>query len=549
MGTTSAVGITARRNRIAGWFADRGTSTKSAIPVVVMALVAVGVSTLSLARLSQANADLRVMKTNHVDSMQQFNELRAGYGTMFRGLLLTMYPDAETQQQAKAELQRADAQVKPAVAKYRTLAAGSVARTAQIDTFERAWNDHTLMRNVYFLGMQPPPGSDLPAVGERAKVLARFVKNETAMDESLKALQQAESDESAALTAAATERYNTARALVVGSLTVGLLLALAVGVWFARISRRQLGSVSAALTALAEGDLTHRAEVYSRDELGQMAASVNRANDGIRLIVETLTTGSRTLGATAQRLAGVGDSIGVSAKAAADQADVVAGSAGGVSSSVQTVAAGAEEMDASIREIAENANSAAKVASDAVSVAESTNETVSKLGESSAEIGNVVKVITSIAEQTNLLALNATIEAARAGDAGKGFAVVASEVKDLAQETAKATEDISRRVEAIQGDTTAAVEAIAEISRIIAKINDYQLTIASAVEQQTATTSEMSRSVGEAAEGSSAIAAYIDGVATATQATLGSLVSATEVTTELANLSAELEAAVGRFRL
>jgi len=182
-------------------------------------------------------------------------------------------------------------------------------------------------------------------------------------------------------------------------------------------------------------------------------------------------------------------------------------------------------------------------------VAQSTNDTVAKLGTSSEEIGNVVKVITQIAEQTNLLALNATIEAARAGESGKGFAVVATEVKDLAQETAKATEDISRRVEAIQADTTSAVEAIAEISRIISDINDYQVTIASAVEEQTATTNEMSRSIGDAANGSANIAGNINVVAEAVQAQTGALTEADQSVAELTQVADELRAVVSRFRV
>jgi len=187
------------------------------------------------------------------------------------------------------------------------------------------------------------------------------------------------------------------------------------------------------------------------------------------------------------------------------------------------------------------------VAANAVGVADSTNQTVSKLGDSSAEIGNVVKVITSIAEQTNLLALNATIEAARAGEAGKGFAVVASEVKDLAQETAKATEDIARRVAAIQSDTESAVVAISEIGGIIARISDYQTTIAAAVEEQTATTSEMNRGVGEAAAGSAEIAANIVSVASATALTTESVTESQRASEELARMSSQMHAIVSRF--
>jgi methyl-accepting chemotaxis protein len=205
-------------------------------------------------------------------------------------------------------------------------------------------------------------------------------------------------------------------------------------------------------------------------------------------------------------------------------------------------------MSASIREIAQNANEAARVAAGAVTEAEATNATITKLGLSSKEIGDVVKVITSIAEQTNLLALNATIEAARAGEAGKGFAVVANEVKELAQETARATEDIARRVEAIQADTGGAVEAIGRIGTVIGQINDYQLTIASAVEEQTATTNEMSRSVAEAAGGTTEIAANITGVSAAADSTTQALSQTRVAVDELSRMAADLRTGVAGFR-
>jgi methyl-accepting chemotaxis protein len=182
-------------------------------------------------------------------------------------------------------------------------------------------------------------------------------------------------------------------------------------------------------------------------------------------------------------------------------------------------------------------------------VAEETNHIVGKLGDSSIEIGQVIKVITSIAQQTNLLALNATIEAARAGEAGKGFAVVANEVKELAKQTAKATEDISRKIEAIQGDTKNAVGAISQISEVIKQVNDISNTIATAVEEQNATTNEMSRNVTEAAQGSSEIAKNISGVAEAARNTAQGANDSAKAAQSLAEMSTKLRELVSQFKL
>ncbi|MBX9245152.1 HAMP domain-containing protein [Actinotalea ferrariae] len=334
--------------------------------------------------------------------------------------------------------------------------------------------------------------------------------------------------------------------LVIGFL-VGGGVATALAVLVTRRITRGLRSVSASLDAMAAGDLTVTAEVTERDELGRMARSAGVAQQSLRQILSGVVGTTATIAAASEDMAAAGDQVAAGSEETSVQAGVVAAAAEQVSRNVQTVAAGAEQMGASIREIAQNATEAAKVGTAAMSVVAATTTSVARLGTSSQEIGDVVKVITTIAEQTNLLALNATIEAARAGEAGRGFAVVAGEVKELAQETARATGDIARRVEAIQGDTTSAVAAIEQISGVIAQMNDYQLTIASAVEEQTATTNEMSRGVAEAALGSSEIAANITGVATAAQSSTVVLTQLREQVGALASTSADLREQVGAF--
>ena len=205
-------------------------------------------------------------------------------------------------------------------------------------------------------------------------------------------------------------------------------------------------------------------------------------------------------------------------------------------------------MSASIKEIAKNTAEATRVANSAVQTAESTNKTIGKLGQSSAEIGQVIKVITSIAQQTNLLALNATIEAARAGEAGKDFAVVANEVKELAKETAKATEDIGRKIEAIQSDNSGAVSAIGEIGTVINQISDIQTTIASAVEEQSVTSNEISRNLAEAANGNIDITRNVTGVAEAARATTAGATETQQSAKSLELMAIELKKLVSRFK-
>ncbi|MFZ0159930.1 MAG: methyl-accepting chemotaxis protein [Kineosporiaceae bacterium] len=514
---------------------------KILLVALVTALAGGSAAALAVVQLgSTARATERVYHENLLPAVN-LGEIQNSVLTARAGLLLfAIAGDDAGRATARATMTEASADATKRWAEYRS----GKADRSEFGDFEDNWAAYQRFRDATLLPLAQK--GDLAGFQQQRTTGADPVIS--AALEALASMHDAEKAEAAQRAEEARAGYRRERILVLALLIGGLVGAGAVALLLARQIRAALTHTGAVAQALARNDLTVRSGVRTRDEIGRVAADLDAAAESLTSVVASVSSTADAVAASSEELSATTSQIAASAQESSAKASAMAATSTQVTASVANVAGAAEEMNASIREIADNAAQAASTAGAAATEAEAIQETVATLGDSSQEIGKVIALINAIAEQTNLLALNATIEAARAGEAGKGFAVVANEVKELAQQTAVATSDISARVEAIQTDTQRAVVAIAQISGTVGSISSLQTTIAGAVEEQTATTAEISRSVQEAAGGSQQVSNDVRQVADAADATSTAVVQTQQATDELARMAAELRQLTGQFR-
>jgi methyl-accepting chemotaxis protein len=521
---------------------DLAVRTKILGLVAIVCVLMIVTGVLGLSALGSNQTRLTSMYNDTARSIAAVDDIKAGFLQLTIDLRdVAVAQGAAAIKAAEATLTADDSALDGLISAYGKTHPADPAAFAHLGT------DLAAYRNLR-------PGAIADAANNRFTAFSHDVSvvlapSVTGLNTDIDQLATGEDNAGKASLAAAASNYSSSRTLILAILVLALVGSLGVGWLIARTITVPLAETVAALKGLALGRLDGKVTVTDRSEVGEMGGALNEAIAQVRAVISTITEHAHMLSASSEELSTVSAAVSSSAEESAAQAQVVAAAAEQISHSIATVASGGEEMGGSIREIANSAIQAANVAGRAAATADAATVTVTKLGASSEEIGNVVRMITSIAEQTNLLALNATIEAARAGDAGKGFAVVASEVKELAQAAARATEDIAARVEATQADVTDAVTAIGEITEVIAQINDIQVIISAAVEEQSATTSEMVRNVTEVATGSGEIAANVSGIAGAAGETTASAGQTAQAAEELARIAAELNRAVASFTL
>ncbi|HYG86817.1 MAG TPA: methyl-accepting chemotaxis protein [Azospirillum sp.] len=546
-------------------------ASKILVSLSIFALLCAGLTLYSLKNMSDLNATTQRIVSNEAESLQLSAQAKENMSSV-QQLSLSMIIDDDSSKLTEYEKKIKDKenQLNSRLNSIRPFVAGDNLKTwenanssisAYVDIQKKV--SDLVRENRYQAATALINKESVPAFDRADSALTSLVK------------QQADGLKAAA--AASQEIYENTFWAMFGVAAAGLVLACIVSLTIVRVHvTGPLNALTSVMKALADGRrdvmiagddrqdevgaMARTVEVFKRnaieaerltaEQAKEQAAKEHRTatvNSLIRSfemnvvhVLDTMTKAADELNNTAQSMAAVAEQTNRQSSAAVAAAEET-------SANVQTVASATEEMSASLRDIALQVTKSSSIAAQAVNEAANTNGTVQGLVESAQKIGEVVSLITNIASQTNLLALNATIEAARAGEAGKGFAVVASEVKNLANQTAKATEEISAQIIAMQQVTGGAVEAIQGIGQIIGSINDVTTNIASAVEEQTATTGEIARNVQQAAQGTAEVSSNIvqvTQVSAQTGASAGQVLGAAK---ELAQQSENLRQEVERF--
>jgi methyl-accepting chemotaxis protein len=539
----TAVPPTARAARTGGPFRNLQVAQKLFLSFGVLCLLVTAVGTIGLLELRQSQHRLDTMYRTNLQSTTLVGDVRADVqrSNALSGQLILRSPLADVSNTQRA-IHQLDSDIDATWAGYSAQPVGATA--ADRAAFSTALKSYRLVRD-----QQLVPAAEKNDLQSYLGAQNNYIEPLTiTMSVALDNLARIENVAAQREMAAAQRASDTAFTIVLIMVAAAVLAAIVLALLVSRAIARPLRRTVEVLEGLAEGRLDQRLDVSGRDEVGRMAGALNTALDRLTTTLSGISTNVTMLASSSTELTSVAGQMSSSAARSATQARAVSTVSGQITENITTVSEGAEEIGTSIAEIARSTSSAAEVAGRAVQISGSAGTILHQLGVSSAEIVAVVKIITSIAEQTNLLALNATIEAARAGDAGKGFAVVAAEVKELAQETARATKDISKRVGAIQSDSAAAVSAIGEIGAVIDQINATQNAIAAAVEEQTATTKEMGRNVGEVATGSQEISASVSEVAEAAAETTTAAGNTAATADALAQIASDLQKSLSMFR-
>lgn len=367
------------------------------------------------------------------------------------------------------------------------------------------------------------------------------------------------------------------KAVMTTTMMIGIIAALGLGLYLSFSITRPIETSVVFATKVAQGDLTQNLDIHQDDEIGVQANSLNTIVTQLGQMIGDIATSMETLFESSSDLSNISQQLSTGAEQTSAKSNIAAGVAEEMSTNmnpvsaateqastnVNVVATAAEEMTSTINEIAQNSEKARTITSEAVSQVSSTSNRVGELGKAAQDIGRVTETITDISEQTNLLALNATIEAARAGEAGKGFAVVANEIKELAKQTAEATQEIKGKIEGIQGATENTVTEIGQISQVITEVDNIVGTIATAVEEQSVTTKEIASNISQAAAGIQEVTEHVAQSSSISTSISGDLSELKQASVEIADSSAQvnmraeelnklainLKSMVGKFKL